>query len=232
MNWSNPLFINSNWTSEISNREQKEVAAEQVAKEIKNGDVIGVGSGSTSFLAIHAIANRIEAEGLSILAIPTSHEVAMACARLNIPTTSLMAHKPNWAFDGADEIDANHRMIKGRGGALFAEKIVMASANKTFILVDPSKFVDRLGEKFPVPVEVDPRAIHLVETSLKRLGTEEIKLRNAIGKDGPIITEAGNLILDVRFNQIFDDFERKIKSIPGVIESGLFIGYNVEVISV
>ncbi len=114
---------------------------------------------------------------------------------------------------------------------MFAEKLVIKSCSENYILVDQSKFVSRLGEKFPVPVEVDPRALHLVETELTLLNAEDIQLRMAVGKDGPIITEAGNLILDVRFNEIPETFERDIKAIPGVVETGLFIGYPIEVLT-
>jgi ribose 5-phosphate isomerase A len=150
---------------------------------------------------------------------------------LNIPTTTLLQARPDWAFDGADEVDPHNSLIKGRGGAMFIEKLIIASAPKTYILVDTSKLVKTLGEKFPVPVEVYPLAINLVELRLTDLGATEIKLRPGQGKDGPIITETGNLILDVRFGSIGQDMETRIAAIPGVIGSGLFIGYNVEIVT-
>ena len=230
MKWSNKIANTIEWSGEISNREQKEKAAEFIAKRVKDGDVIGVGSGSTAFLAVVAIAKRMKDEGLSITAIPTSNEVSLTCAILGIPTTTLMQKKPDWAFDGADEVDQNNSLIKGRGGAMFAEKLVISSSPECYILVDESKFVSYLGEKFSVPVEVDPRAINLVETKLIDFKATEIKLRPAKGKDGPVITEAGNVILDVRFEKIEYDFEKEIKAIPGVIETGLFIGYDVKIV--
>lgn len=230
MKWSNKIANKIEWSGEISNREQKEKVAEYIAQRVKNGDVIGVGSGSTAFLAVQAIAKRIKDEGLSITAIPTSHEVSLTCAILEIPTTTLLQKKPDWAFDGADEVDQKNNLIKGRGGAMFAEKLVISSSLESYILVDQSKFVSFLGEKFPVPVEVDPRAINLVETRLEAFKATEINLRLAKGKDGPVITEEGNVILDVRFEKIENDFEKEIKAIPGVIETGLFIGYNVKIV--
>lgn len=231
MKWMNKIATTLQWNSEISNREPKEAVARQIAERVKDGDVIGVGSGSTSFLALQAISRKIAEEKLNVVAIPTSHEVAMACSILGVNTTSLLHLRPDWAFDGADEVDPDRNLIKGRGGAMFAEKLVIKSSPENYILVDPSKFVDKLGSKFAVPVEVDPRAVQLVETTLTSLKAVDVQMRMAKSKDGPVITEAGNLILDVKFSDIGTDMERDIKSIPGVIESGLFIGYNVEILS-
>jgi len=192
--------------------------------------VVGVGSGSTARVAIQAIADRVRREGLRISSICTSAEVALACGAAGIPVTSLLQRRPDWYFDGADEVDPSRNMIKGRGGAMYQEKILMRSAPKTYILIDQSKLVSRLGENFPVPVEISPIALHLVERELLRLGAVEAVLRPAKGKDGPIISENGNFILDVRFREIRPSLETEIKAITGVIESGLFIGYAVELI--
>ncbi|MFD1019947.1 ribose 5-phosphate isomerase A [Thalassobacillus hwangdonensis] len=232
MGWKNRLANETQWTSEISNREAKEAVAKRVAALVKDGDTIGVGSGSTSFLAIEQIAKVVKEKRLNITAIPTSHEVALSCARLGLPTASLSAARPDWCFDGADEVDPEFNLIKGRGGAMFAEKLVMASSGKAYILVDGSKFVEKLGAKFPVPVEVDPRAVHLVETKVMEMDVNDIALRMAVEKDGPVITEAGNLILDVTFNHIGMTTEQDLNAIPGVIENGLFINYPVEIMSV
>ena len=196
----------------------------------RSGDVIGVGSGSTSYLAIRAIAERVRAEGLRVSAICTSPEVTLACAAAGLPVTSLLQQRPDWAFDGADEVDPEHDLIKGRGGAMFLEKVVFQASPKNFVLADQSKMVSRLGEKFPVPVEVLPMALHVAEQGLLRLGAIEIAMRPAIGKDGPVITENGNIILDVRFEAIGKSMERDIKAITGVVESGLFIGFALEVL--
>ncbi|MFC5403372.1 ribose 5-phosphate isomerase A [Cohnella soli] len=231
MIWDNKIATTLQWSSEISNREQKEKVADKIAERVRSGDVIGVGSGSTSYLALLAISRKVKEQKLDVLAIPTSHEVSLACSIVGLKTTTLQNARPDWAFDGADEVDPQKGLIKGRGGAMFAEKLVIKSSPENYILVDSSKFVSYLGEKFAVPVEVDPRAINLVENELLKLGAREIDLRLAKGKDGPIITEAGNLIVDVRFNKITSDFEKEIKAIPGVIESGLFIGYEVEILT-
>lgn len=231
MIWKNKIATTLQWAREISNKEQKEAVARKVAERVKNGDVIGVGSGSTSFLALQAISEKVKNENLNVLAIPTSHEVSLTCSILGIPTSTLLNARPDWSFDGADEVDPHKNLIKGRGGAMFAEKIVMKSSPENYILVDQSKFVANLGEKFAVPIEVDPRAVNLVEEELLKLDATDISLRLAVSKDGPVITETGNIILDVRFKEITTAFEKEIKSIPGVVESGLFINYAVEILT-
>ena len=231
MELQSDIIKNLAWTDTISNLEAKQKVAQQIADRVKDGDTLGVGSGSTSYLALVAIAKKIKAEKLNVKAIPTSIELTMMCSSLGVPTTTLYEHRPDWYFDGADEVDCDKSLIKGRGGAMFKEKLIMASSPVTYIIVDESKFVDQLGSKFPVPVEVFPQALLHAEAELKKLGATSLVLRPAKGKDGPVVTESGNLILDAHFNGIDKQMEKKIKGITGVIESGLFIGYNVVVLT-
>ncbi len=215
----------------ISNKEQKEKVAKEVAEKTKDGDVIGFGSGSTSYLAIKEIAKRIEEEGLKITAIPTSYEVKALCQELKIPTASILEMRPDWGFDGADEVSkTDNILIKGRGAAMFKEKLNMVNAGITYILVDDSKFVDKLNEKFPIPIEVYPEAVSSVKEALLDLGATECVLRKAEKKDGPVFTENNNVILDTKFVEVYETLEEDIKAITGVIESGLFIDYPVEVL--
>ncbi len=230
MEWNRETLQKPGWKEEISNRDAKEKIAMKIASIVQDGDVIGFGSGSTSYLTAIAIANRVQEEKLNIIAIPTSYEIKMLCAYLKIPTATLEEKKPDWCFDGADEVDRNNWLIKGRGAAMFNEKLNIVSASKTYILVDESKIVEKLGTKFPIPVECNPKAINIVKEELHKIGANEVSLRLALKKDGPVITEDGNIILDATFSEITDDLERKIKNITGVIESGLFIGYNVEIV--
>jgi ribose 5-phosphate isomerase A len=231
MKWNKSIIDTLPWGKSITRKEEKEVVANKIASIVNDGDIVGVGSGSTSYMALLAIAKRIKEENLHIKAIPTSLEITMACSRLGVPVASLMEYKPDWTFDGADEIDSHLSLIKGRGGAMFKEKLLINSSPQTYIIADSSKIVTRLGEKFPVPVEVFPQALTYVGQALNELSPREIKLRMAEGKDGPIVTENGNLILDVWFDNIPHDTETAIKSITGVIESGLFIGYGVEIVN-
>ena len=229
MEWNKNLIHNRKWNEEIKNRAEKEKIALKIAQKIKNGDIIGFGSGSTSFLAVCAIAEKIKKEKIKITAIPTSYEIKMLCNNYNIPTCSLLEKKPDWCFDGVDEIDENNWMIKGRGAAMFKEKLNILNSPKVYILADNTKFVKKIGQNYPIPVECFPDSINYIKQELIKLGATEVNLRKAIGKDGPIITENGNLILDSKFTNIDKNLEKNIKTISGVIETGLFIGYNITV---
>ncbi len=230
MKWDSKVKQEAVWNGEISNLEDKEKVANQLALAVKDGDVIGVGSGSTCFLAIKAIGKRIREEGLHITAIPTSYEVRMLCENFGIPTTTLLVERPDWCFDGADEVTSDGWLVKGRGGAMYQEKLNIASSSLTYILVDASKKVDHICDKFPIPVEVNPEAINLVRGELMGMGAESVILRLAKGKDGPVVTERGNVILDVVFRNVDEAYEKRLKSIVGVVETGLFIGYPIVVL--
>ncbi|MBR2744288.1 MAG: ribose 5-phosphate isomerase A [Clostridia bacterium] len=228
MKWNN---FNIEWNSEITNETEKVALAKKVAGKVKDGDVIGFGSGSTSFLAVKEIAKRIKADKLNVIAIPTSYEIKLLCESLGIPTASIMEFKPDWSFDGTDEYNDQNWLIKGRGAAMFKEKLNIVNSKKVYILADNSKHVKRLGQKFKIPIECFPDAIKYVVQELEQLGANECVLRTGKGKDGPVMTENNNVILDAKFTNIDKDLEKNIKLIPGVIESGLFIGYdNIEIL--
>src|ERR1700712_2018594 len=143
MNWQSDIIKNLAWSDTIINREAKQKVADKIAEKVKDGDVLGVGSGSTVYMALFAIAKKIKAEKLNIKAIPTSVEISMACTNLGIPLTSMFEDRPDWLFDGADEVDPNKSLIKGRGGAMFKEKLLIASSAINYIIVDDSKIVDK-----------------------------------------------------------------------------------------
>jgi len=216
----------------ISNYEDKLAVARTLAGQAESGQTIGAGSGSTSFLAIHAIAERVAAGDLAdVTLIPTSIEVQLTIANLGMRVGDLAAGAPAWLFDGADEVDPALNLIKGRGGALFREKMMFRATEDRRVIVDDSKRVEKLGSKFAIPVEVVPLALPVVMPRLAELGPTEIEIRKATGKDGPVITELGNVIVDCRFEGIDDDLEGQIKSITGVVESGLFQGYSPSLVS-
>jgi ribose 5-phosphate isomerase A len=220
------------WTDpeKIANRAAKARIGEAISARVRDGEVIGIGSGSTALLALLAIAERQRRDRLAILAVPTSLEIAFACARLGIAVTSLSAHRPQWCFDGTDEVDSAGNLIKGRGGAFFREKLVMRASGRAVILAERSKQVERLGSRFPIPVEVYPEAALLVEERLRALGANAVVLRAAGGKDGPVVTEQGNLILDASFDGVEGDLETRIESTTGVLACGLFWGYGPEIV--
>lgn len=230
MEWKNRLIKELQWSNKINNKASKELVAQEIAGLAKDGDVIGAGSGSTVYLTLFALAQRVQKESLHIEIIPASAEISMTCTRLGLPQTTLWNKHPDWTFDGADEVDPQNNLIKGRGGAMFKEKLLIKSSGKNYIIVDESKIVSQLGSRHPIPVEVFPHALTYVENEIRLLGVSEISLRFAEGKDGPVFTENGNFILDIHFENITPDLEQKLKAITGVIESGLFIGYDITVL--
>jgi ribose 5-phosphate isomerase A len=217
---------------EISNLDEKLALADAAARKALSGQCIGVGSGSTSFLALEAIGKRVALGNISNTSfIPSSLEMEMTIARLGLQIESIYARSPDWVFDGADEVSPEGWLIKGRGGALFREKLLFRTAVERIVLVDRSKLVERLGDNFPVPVEVHPLSVGYVTSALEQLEAISVEIRRGSGKDGPVITENGNLLLDVQFAKIYPELESEIKKIVGVIESGLFINYDIELIN-
>lgn len=229
MNWDNSILSKITF-DHISNIEEKQKVANKISEKVKDGDVIGFGSGTTSYLTAIAIAKKVQKEKIKITAIPTSYEIKILCSNLEIPTVSLLEKKPDWSFDGADEVDNNNWLIKGRGAAMFKEKMNIANSPITYILIDKSKKVDKLCKNYKIPVEVYPEALNYVKSELLKICASDITIRKAINKDGPVITENGNIILDIKLANITNNTEKQIKSLVGVIESGLFIGYNVEIV--
>jgi ribose 5-phosphate isomerase A len=232
MEWNESGIDRSGWRDGISNLDAKEKVAVQMASRLRHGDVVGVGSGSTSLLVLHALADKASENRWQFTAITTSIELEMACAELRVRTSSLVELRPDWSFDGADEIDAELNMIKGRGGAMLREKLIMASSPERYIVVDESKLVEQLGLKFPIPLELVPESLQLVRSQLnEKFDVHEVELRMAVGKDGPVITENRNLILDVRFDHVTPDLDPQLNSVPGIVGTGLFVGFYPTVIS-
>ncbi len=203
---------------------QKRAAAEAAVALVGDGMAVGLGTGSTAWFVIEALAARVRA-GLSIEAIATSERSASQ-ARAGGITMTDFAHRPrlDLTIDGADEIARGTlALIKGLGGALLREKIVAAASARLVIVADDRKLVDRLGAKTPVPVEVVPFGWETTAARIERLGGHP-HLR-ATG-DTPYRTDGGNLILDCAFGEIVDpqSLDRELSQVVGVIETGLFIG--------
>jgi len=209
----------------------KEVVAKVLAKRVKDGEVIGIGSGSTVELAVKELAARIKNEKLQVHGIPTSQRTALLCAEAGICVLSPVAtHHISWAFDGADELDPALNMIKGGGGAMLNEKIVAKKADLFVVIISEDKLVEKLGSKFAVPVETIPEAMEMVRAGLEALGAKTVELRNAERKYGPVTTEHANVILDARFEEIGPDLEKEINCLTGVVDNGLFMGMYPEVL--
>jgi ribose 5-phosphate isomerase A len=219
------------WPQSITNRQAREHVAARIAAEVADGDTIGIGSGSGSYLALRAIARRVREQSLTVRVIATSYEIEIAASGLGLPMTSLRQSRPVWVVDGADEVDPAMRVLKGRGGAAFREKLLWASAPRVYLAVDASKQVARLGSNFPVPIEVHPGGLeHLLEFLHQVPFVTDAVVRLAGGKDGPVITETGFLIVDAAMSEIPEGFHAEVKGLPGVLETGLFEGFNVSLV--
>jgi len=204
----------------------KEMVALEAVKMVRNGAIVGLGTGSTAALAIVELGRMVQQEGLEIIGIPTSYQAAMLAREHGIVTRTLdEVSKIDIAIDGADEVDSDKNLIKGRGAAHTREKVVDSWAQLFVVVVDESKLVKHLGEKFPVPLEVLPFAVHPVMGKLRGMGGDAT-VRMGVKKDGPVITDQGNMVIDVRFPQIKDPkaLELELNHIPGVVENGLFVG--------
>lgn len=203
----------------------KRVAGYEAANMVEDGMVVGLGTGSTVYYMIERLAGRIS-DGLTVRGIPTSFQTAMRAREAGIPLTTLDDDPViDIAIDGADEVDPELRLIKGRGAAHLREKCVAAAARRFIVVVDEQKVVKKLGA--PVPVEVLPFAITPVMASLKVLGCVPV-IREAIKKDGPVVSDNGNFVVDCTFREINDPekLEAALAAIPGVVESGLFCGFT------
>jgi ribose 5-phosphate isomerase A len=207
----------------MANDQEKEAAARASLAFVKDGQVVGLGTGSTAAYFIQLLGEQVK-KGLRIRGIPTSVRSGELATRLGIPLTTLdECQEIDVTVDGADEVDPRLRLIKGGGGALLREKIVASATKQLVIVADATKRVPVLG-KFPLPVEVIKFAQALVVKRIEALGAQ-VKMRlNADGK--PYLTDENNYILDCRFGQIADadGLARRLSDMPGVVEHGLFIG--------
>ena len=209
----------------------KEKVGQVIAQRVRDGETIGVGTGTTVDAALSAIGERVAREGLRIAVVPTSYQSAWRCQELGLTVLHPAgAGQLSWGFDGADQINKDRWAIKGKGGAMLQEKLVAKRCQKFIVIVDQSKLVSHLGAGCAVPIEVLPEGVNLATAALQSLGATEVTLRSGSGKHGPTITEKGNMIIDAVFPRIESSLEREIKSITGVVESGLFIGYVSEVL--
>jgi ribose 5-phosphate isomerase A len=199
----------------------KREAGYRAADMVTAGMVIGLGTGSTVLYAMERLKSRIAA-GLALQGVPTSLQAALRAREYGIPLTTLDEHPVlDLAIDGADQVDPAFRLIKGRGAAHTREKCVAAAAGRFIVIVDESKMTARLDA--PVPVEVIPFAATPVQASLRSMGGSPV-IRQGIKKDGPVITDNGNIIIDCSFGVIEKpgDLEQALCCIPGVVDCGLF----------
>jgi ribose 5-phosphate isomerase A len=206
--------------------QMKQQVARAAAARVKSGSVVGLGTGSTTALVIQYLGDRLKSGELKdIKGVPTSFQAAVLAKQNGIPLVTLddVDHL-DIAIDGADEVDPHKNLIKGGGAAHTREKVVDSLAAEFIVVVDSSKLVATLGSTFPVPIEVLPMALAPVTRAVTKLGGVP-ELRMGVKKDGPVITDQGNFVLDVKFEAIADPvgLEQLLNNIPGVVENGIFV---------
>tara|TARA_B100001939_G_scaffold156950_1_gene135604 strand:+ start:287 stop:1000 length:714 start_codon:yes stop_codon:yes gene_type:complete len=219
--------------SDLQNQMKQAVALAAV-DQIRDGMVLGLGSGSTAALMIQELGARLKDGRLKdILGVTTSFQGEVLAAELGIPLQSLNAvDRIDLAIDGADEVDPSFQLIKGGGACHVQEKLVACRADRFVVVVDSSKLVDRLNLGFLLPVEVMAGAWRQVQQQLQAMGGAA-ELRMATRKAGPVVTDQGNLVLDVRFEGGIAnpaELERSINNLPGVLENGLFVNLADQVL--
>ncbi|QCC51493.1 ribose-5-phosphate isomerase RpiA [Halapricum salinum] len=204
----------------------KRAAGESAAEAVSDGMIVGLGTGSTAAHSIRDLGRQVDA-GLDIEGIPTSFQSRELAREAGIPLTTLDDARPDVAIDGADQV-ADGQLVKGGGAAHAREKVVDAAADRLLVVVDPTKEADVLDH--PVPVETIPDARQTVADAVRELGGEP-ELRAAERKDGPVVTDNGNLVLDCDFGAIAEPgaLATDLSKIPGVLEHGLFIGLADEI---
>jgi ribose 5-phosphate isomerase A len=189
---------------------------------------LGLGTGSTAIWAARRVAERLADGSLrGIRAVTTSLQTELEARGLGIPVLTLndagLSGALDLVIDGADEVDPDKNLIKGGGGALLMEKIIAYASRRLLIIVEHTKLSQRLCDRFAIPVEIVANALVPVSARISAMGAE-VSLRTALRKAGPVVTDLGNLLLDVTFRQAFDPrkMEDELKLIPGVLENGLF----------
>jgi ribose 5-phosphate isomerase A len=205
----------------------KQAVGLAAANQVQSHSIVGLGTGSTTAYALQFIGDRLKSGELTdVVGIPTSFQAQVLAREYGIPLTTLDAvDHIDVAIDGADEVDPQKNLIKGGGAAHTQEKIVDALADLFLVVVDSGKLVDQLGSTFLLPVEVIPMALSPVMRAISGLGGQP-QLRMGVRKAGPVVTDQGNLIIDVKFTAIDNpaELEKSLNNIPGVLENGLFVG--------
>jgi ribose 5-phosphate isomerase A len=207
-------------------------AAKSAMELIPESGPIGLGSGTTVAIFAKELGNRVKSGEADITVVPSSYQAYQLAIEFNIPLTNL-DKDPELLLtvDGADEVDKNLNLTKGGGGALFQEKVVASASKKLIIIADESKLVDKLATRFLIPIEVLPFSMGVVKRKIQNMGIDPI-IRQAEKKMGPVVTDNGNFIIDLKFSKPIDNPAQvaiDLKMIPGVVETGLFIGMTDEV---
>ena len=212
----------------------KQIVADAAIRDVKSDMILGLGSGSTAALMIKSLAKEIRSGKLqNIRGVATSFQSEVLALELDIPLVDLASvSQIDLAIDGADEVDPGFQLIKGGGACHVREKLVASKADKLLIVIDETKLVNKLNQSFPLPVEVLPNSWKQVQDVISEMNGSS-RLRMATKKAGPIVTDQGNLILDVLFKDGINNpknIEMSINNIPGVLENGLFVDITDKVL--
>ncbi|XP_018320228.1 ribose-5-phosphate isomerase [Agrilus planipennis] len=230
-------FVSKNCTIMSVETAKKIAAYKAVDTYVKNRHVIGIGSGSTVVYAVERLAERVQNENLNIICIPTSFQAKQLIvankSRFQVENEMHLSDLENHpeidvCIDGADEVDCHLNLIKGGGGCLLQEKIIASCSKQFIVIADYRKNSSYLGEQYKngIPIEVIPMAFVPIKNRIEKRFGGKLELRMAIAKAGPVVTDNGNFILDwinFKHNLKWEDINREIKMIPGVVETGLFI---------
>jgi ribose 5-phosphate isomerase A len=210
----------------------KRLAGVAAAKLVADGMVCGMGTGSTARFFIEEVGRRMREEGLRVTAVPTSFQTRILCQQQNIPLRDAQdCWRMDLAVDGADEVDPNLNVTKGGGAAHTMEKLVASMASQFVVIVDESKLVAKLGTTLDIPIEVIVPAIGYVTNVVTRLGGQP-RLRMGVNKDGPLVTDNGQLVIDAKFGPEVDlrQVDAHLHNTPGVLETGLFFDLAAKVL--
>jgi ribose 5-phosphate isomerase A len=218
--------------SSKSNDALKQLAGHAAAKLVSDGMVCGMGTGSTAHFFIEEVGRRMREEGLRITGIPTSFQSRILCQEQGIPLRDAQdCRRIDLAVDGADEVDPDLNVTKGGGAAHTLEKLVATMASQFVVIVDESKLVPRLGTTLDIPIEIILPALGYVTEVVTRLGGEA-RLRMGLNKDGPVVTDNGQLIIDAKFGLDVDlrEVDARLHRTPGVLDTGLFFDLAAKVL--
>lgn len=210
----------------------KELVAHRAAQQVKDGMLVGLGTGSTANCFIDALARRHKEEGLKVTTVSSSVISAIRAREAGLPLLAVeQVSRLDMYVDGADEVTPSLTLLKGRGSDLVKEKMLARASDAFVVLVDRSKLVSRIGEKYPIPVEVIPFAWQMVKQRLEQLGGKG-DLRPNANKDGLAVTSHGSLVLDMTFDVSLDEvaLDRLLNDTPGVVEHGIFRGLATTVL--
>ncbi len=216
------------WPASISELTERQAVARRALARVEAGQLIGIGSGAEAYLLLRGIGQLRAERGLTVGVVCSSYETETTALNLGLRVDQLGSVEPDWALDAADEVDPAGRLLQGHGADPLKAKLLWASTQHMLLADDPASAVEALGADFPLPVEVHRDAVIPAARELARLGASDVVLRLATGKDGPVFTGSGNLLLDARFSELASGLDAEIRAVPGVVATGLFENYRFE----